>query len=250
LVDPKIAAVIEHRIAALVQRYGLPESAGGQLRVLLRLLTEDPTAPTAVHDPAKVVDDHLADSLVALDLGQVRSATAIADLGAGAGLPSLPLAFALPQAGVSLIESSARKCEFLARAVFECAAHNADVVNARAEAWPDGLERFDVVTARALAPLDVVAEYAAPLLRVDGTLVAWRGRREPDVEAAAARAAYRLGLEPGAIRPVRPYPGARHRHLHLMSKVTDTPPGFPRRPGIALKRPLGRQSGPSDRAQR
>jgi 16S rRNA (guanine527-N7)-methyltransferase len=231
----------------LVERYRLPAAAGGQLRALLRLLTEDSAAPTAVHDPARAIDDHFADSLVALDLDPVRSASTIADLGAGAGLPGLPLAIALPGTNVSLVESSARKCEFLERAVFECRLHNTDVVNARAEAWPEGLGRFDLVTARALAPLDVVVEYAAPLLRLGGALVAWRGQREPDAEAAAARAAAEIGLEPAGIRTVRPYPEARHRHLHLMSKVMETPAGYPRRPGIATKRPLGAQRRPSDR---
>jgi 16S rRNA (guanine527-N7)-methyltransferase len=240
----------EPGIAALVERYGLPEPASDQLRSLLRMLIDDPLAPTAVRDPAKAVDDHFADSLVALDLVQVRSATAIADLGAGAGLPGLPLAIGLPQSDVALVESSARKCEFIERAVTECRLRNAEVVNARAEAWSDGLERFDLVTARAVAPLEVVVEYAAPLLRIGGTLVAWRGRREPETEAAAARVANQLGLEPVEIRPVRPYPGVRRRHLHLMSKVMDTPRGFPRRSGMAVKRPLGAQIRPSDRQRR
>ena len=71
-----------------------------------------------------------------------------------------------------------------------------------AEAWPEGLGSCDLVTARALAPLAVVAEYAAPLLRMGGTLVAWRGRRDPDDEAAAQRAAApaRLGHRPAAAR--------------------------------------------------
>lgn len=231
----------ENGITALIGRYGLSERATQQLRSLLRILSDDPLAPTAVRDPTRIVADHFADSLVALDLVQVRSATAIADLGAGAGLPGLPLAIALPDSSVALVESSARRCEFIERAIAECRLSNAAVVHFRAEAWPEGLARFDLVAARALAPLAVVIEYAAPLLRVGGTLVAWRGRREPDAEAAAAHAAVQLGLEPGEIRPVRPYPGAQHRHLHLMSKVMDTPPGFPRRPGMAVKRPLSAQ---------
>ena len=241
---------VDPKISDLVDRYGLPEAAGERLQVLLRLLTEDPTAPTAVHEPARAVDDHLADSLVALELDQVRSASTIADLGAGAGLPGLPLAIALPASNVSLVESSARKCDFLGRAVSECGLQNADVVNARAESWPEGLGRFDLVTARALAPLAVVVEYAAPLLRVGGTLVAWRGRRESEAEAAAARAAAEIGLEPAGIRAVRPYPEAQHRHLHLMSKVMETPAGYPRRPGMASKRPLGARRRPSDRSRR
>lgn len=125
-----------------------------------------------------------------------------------------------------------------------CEAENARVVHARAEAWPEGLGAFDVITARALAPLAVVVEYAAPLLSVDGTLIVWRGRRNPRDEAAAAEAASELGIEPREIRRVRPFHGAERRYLHLMSKVTETPLGFPRRPGMAIKRPLGRNAAP------
>jgi 16S rRNA (guanine527-N7)-methyltransferase len=230
---------VDARIRALAARYGLTAQAEERLRVLHRMLVEDQLAPTTIRDPAKVVDDHLADSLVALELDQIRSATALADLGSGAGVPGLPLAISLPEASVALVESAARKCAFIERAVAECRLRNARPVHARAESWPEGLEASDVVTARALAPLDVVVEYAAPLLVVGGTLVAWRGRRDQEAEDAAARAATRVGLEPLEIRLVHPYRGAESRHLHLMSKVKPTPGNFPRRPGMARKRPLG-----------
>lgn len=231
---------LDRRLRSLARRYGLTSQALGQLGCLHRLLVADPLAPTAVRDPVKVIDDHLADSLVALEFEPVRRARAMADLGSGAGVPGLPLAIALPEADVTLIDSAARKCAFLERAVAACEVANARVVHARLEAWADGLASFDLVTARALAPLEVVVEYAAPLLNLDGTLVVWRGRRDADAEAAAARAAGVLGLEPAEIASVRPYPAAESRHLHLMSKVKDTPADFPRRPGIAAKRPLGR----------
>jgi 16S rRNA (guanine527-N7)-methyltransferase len=100
------------------------------------------------------------------------------------------------------------------------------------------------VTARALASLEVLVEYAAPLLAVGGTLLAWRGKRDPDGDAAAAAAAALIGMAPGAVLGVMPYDGAHNRHLHLMSKVMETPDGFPRRPGMALKRPLSGLSAP------
>ena len=184
---------------------------------------------------------------MALDLPEVRAATAIADLGAGAGFPGLPLAIALPAARVSCVESVGRKCAFISRAAEACGATNATAVHARAEEWTAGREACDLVTARALAPLAVVAEYAAPLLVVAGSLVAWRGRRDPDDEAAGARAAAELGMEPGPVVRVEPYPGALHRHLHVIRKVASTPDRFPRRPGMARKRPLG---GASDRPRR
>ena len=226
-------------IEALARRYGLDHDAEGRLETLLEALTRDPLAPTSVRDPTQALNDHLADSLVALELAEVRIASLIADLGAGAGLPGLPLAIALPSSEVNLVESNRRKCEFIARAASACDLSNATVVNCRAEQWPDGTARFDLVTARALAPLPVVAEYAAPLLCLGGTLVAWRGRRDPADEAAGRAAAHELGLEMGEIVRVEPYPGAVNRHLQPMVKVAETPTRFPRRPGMARKRPLG-----------
>jgi 16S rRNA (guanine527-N7)-methyltransferase len=222
-------------VAALAWRYGLPAPAPRQLEALLAMLTEDPLAPTTI-DASHAADDHLSDSLVALELQEVRAAATIADLGSGAGLPGLPLAIALREAAVHLVESSKRKCEFLERAVRGCDLGNVEVVHARIEQWTASV---DLVTARALAPLEVVVEYAAPLLRIGGTLVVWRGQRDPEAEEAAAKAAEIVGIEVGEVRTVHPYPTARNRHLHVMSKVVETPVRFPRRPGFALKRPLG-----------
>ena len=230
---------VEAGVVALAERYGLAAPAAAQLAELHRALVADPLAPTAVRDPGKVLDDHLADSLVALELEAVRTAGSLADLGSGAGVPGLPLAIALPAASVALVESAARKCAFLETLAARCGVGNARVVHARAEEFTAGLAAFDLITARALGPLEVVVEYAAPLLALGGTLVVLRGHRDPAAEAAAARAAAKIGLEPREVRAVRPYASARSRHLHLMSKVTETPRGFPRRPGMALKRPLG-----------
>jgi 16S rRNA (guanine527-N7)-methyltransferase len=230
---------IEARFRALAERWALSEDAIERLRRFHRLLVEDPLAPTAVRDPGKAIDDHLADALAGLELDQVRTAGTLADLGSGAGVPGVPLAIALPGASVTLVDSLARRCAFLERAVAQADVPNARVVNTRFESWTEGLASFDVATARALAPLPVVVEYAAPLLARGGTLVVWRGRRDPAAEEAAARAAAEVGLEPAGIVPVQPYPTSQDRHLHLMSKVTETPARFPRRPGMALKRPLG-----------
>ncbi len=98
----------------------------------------------------------------------------------------------------------------------------------------------DVVLARALAPATVVVEYAAPLLRLEGALVEWRGRREAEAERLGLAAAGQLGLELVEIRRVEPYVGARDHHLHIYLKKLETPSGFPRRPGMARKRPLAR----------
>ncbi len=236
-------------IESLGRRYGLSAGSARQLETLVDFLTTGDRAPTAVTDRAGILRDHIADSLVALERDDVRDAAVVADLGSGAGFPGLPLAIALPRSRVHLVESNGRKCAFIARAAERCSITNALIVHSRAEDWRTGLRSCDLVTARALAPLAVVAEYAAPLLRIGGVMLAWRGRRDPDDEAAGARAALELGLE--VLEPIRvvPYPGAAHRHLHPLVKAAETPERFPRRAGIARKRPLG-GSAASDRARR
>jgi 16S rRNA (guanine527-N7)-methyltransferase len=229
-------------IAGYVERWGLPAGAEERLAELARLVAADQGAPTTVKEPRRILEDHLADSLVALELDNVSWERRITDLGAGAGFPGLPLAIARPTASVALVESNTRKCEFLRNAVRRLELDNAEVVRARAEQWRAGLGTCDVVVARALAALPVVAEYAAPLLRDGGTLVAWRGRRDPVDETMGAIAAAELGLKPLDPIAVSPYPEALHRHLHVMVKVAPTPPRFPRRPGVARKHPLGRDA--------
>jgi 16S rRNA (guanine527-N7)-methyltransferase len=210
-----------------------------QLAKVLTTLEVDEHAPTAVRTAEQAARTHIADSLVALELDVVRAAEHIADLGSGAGFPGLALAVALRAAEVSLIESQRRRCEFLERLCAAAEVENAQIVCSRAEEWREGALRCDVVVARALAPQPVVLEYAAPLLRMGGTLVDWRGRREQAAEDAAERAAALLGLERVEIRRVLPFEGATDRHLHIFVKTAETPARFPRRAGIARKRPLG-----------
>jgi 16S rRNA (guanine527-N7)-methyltransferase len=224
----------------LVARFGLPDGAAAQLEALLDGLAE-PEAPTTVHARDEAIEVHLADSLVALELDAVRAAETIADLGSGAGFPGLALAAARPDAHVALVESAARKSSFLAQLADRVGLGNAEIVTARAEEWH---ATVDLVTARALAELPVVLEYAAPLLNEGGTVVVWRGRREADEEARADTAAGELGLALQDVRSVRPFPRAEHRHLHSYVKVAPTPDRFPRRAGMARKRPLGGRPGP------
>jgi 16S rRNA (guanine527-N7)-methyltransferase len=230
---------VERELADLASRFGLPPAAAAQLAALLDALVSDPHAPTTVREPAQAAGVHLADSLVALELPEVRAATRIADLGAGAGFPGLPLAVALPGAELVLVESVARKCAFIRAAADAAGLTNVEVVADRAESWSAGLGTRDLVTARALAPLAALAEYAAPLLREGGALVAWKGKRDEQEERDATAAAELLGLAIDRVVPVQPYAGAEHRHLHVLRKVAPTPDRFPRRPGMARKRPLG-----------
>ncbi|MEX2196045.1 MAG: 16S rRNA (guanine(527)-N(7))-methyltransferase RsmG [Thermoleophilaceae bacterium] len=228
-------------VAELTRRYGLPGGAGRQLTLLLDALEAEPDPHTAIRGRDEAVRMHLADSLSGLEIEGLRGARRIADVGAGAGFPGLALAVALPGAEVDLVESAGRKCGVIERLASAAGLGNAHAVHARAEehAAAGGAGAYDAVTARAVAPLAVLLEYAAPLLREGGSLVAWRGRRDREQERSAERSAALLGLSPGQVRLVSPFPGARDRHLHVHSKVKPTPDRFPRRPGMAAKRPLG-----------
>jgi 16S rRNA (guanine527-N7)-methyltransferase len=226
------------RLRDLAARYGLPAGAEDQLAALLGLVAAEPAAITTVRDPAEGVDAHVADSLVALDLPVVRAARHVADLGSGGGFPGLALAIALPVAHVALVESVGRKSAFLAGAASELGLANVEVVNERVEAWPEGIGAHDLVVARALAPLPVLVEYAAPLLELGGALVAWKGRPDPAEDADGAAAAEALGMSAPVAIAVEPFARARGRHLYLTSKVSPTPSRYPRRPGMARKRPI------------
>jgi len=212
---------------------------------LLAALAAEPDPHTTVSDPEAALEVHVADSLSGLEVPELSSARRMADIGAGAGFPGLVLALAIPRAQVDLIESAGRKTAVTDRLIQAAELSNARSITARVEdygrvppALGGGREAYDAVTARAVGPLAVLVEYAAPLLRADGVLVAWKGVRDASEEAAGAAAAEIVGMAVKEVLPVQPYPASENRHLHVYRKVAPTPERFPRRAGMARKRPL------------
>ena len=232
--------VSRETVAGVAERYSLPAEAPERFRLLLEALGAEPDPPTTVRAAPEALDVHIADSLSGLDVRQLRGAARIADIGSGAGFPGLALAVALPEASVDLVESARRKCEVIERLAAAAEVSNVRVAAARVEEWGAGEGRgaYEAVCARALASLPVLVEYAAPLLRLEGVLVAWKGARDTAEETAGLAAAEQLGMSDEGVRAVTPFAGARNRHLRVFRKVAQTPPGFPRRPGVATKRPL------------
>lgn len=216
-----------------------PQQRAKLTRVLELLKQERASVSSVVDERAWTV--HVADSLTGLEVPALCEATRIADIGSGAGFPGLVLAVALPDAQVDLIESVGRKCDFMRRAIANAGIANAQVLNARSEEVASGEApaAYDAVTARAVGRLSTLAELASPLLRDEGVLVAWKGRRDPDEEAQLARAAESLAMRSERILDVGDRAGSKHRHLHVLRKVGATPPDLPRRPGMAKKRPRG-----------
>jgi 16S rRNA (guanine527-N7)-methyltransferase len=208
---------------------------------------------TGLRTREAIVDTLVGDALALLDVPQLREAVGpaaaggparFADLGAGAGVPGIPVAVALPGIDVTLIESVGKKCVFLETAVVAAGlAARAHVVCARSEhAVAPGQPlraAFDIVLARAVGSLATVVELAAPLLAIGGALLvsktASAARDEGPRGAAAAR---ECGL---AARPVVPLSKSP---LHssvcvLYEKIAATPRSLPRRAGLARSSPLG-----------
>jgi 16S rRNA (guanine527-N7)-methyltransferase len=232
--------VSRETVAVVAAGHGLGDESAAALHALLDALSAEEDPPTTVSQPPEALDVHLADSLSGLAIEALAKARAVADVGAGAGFPGLALAAALPDASIDLIEAAARKCAVIRRLGGAAGLPNFRAVAARAEEWAlgEGAGAYDVVTVRAVAPLGVLVEYAAPLLRERGALVAWTGKRDEEAERSAVAAADIVGLEPEEVRKVTPFSGARDRHLHVYRKVAPTPARFPRRAGMARKRPL------------
>lgn len=210
------------------------------LGTVLELLASERASVSSVVDE-RAWKVHVADSLTGLEVPELRQARAIADVGAGAGFPGLALAVAVPGARVDLVESIGRKCEFMRRAAAAAGIENATVLNVRAEdlAAGQGRESYDVVTARAVGRLSTLAELASPLLKPNGILIAWKGKRDEAEESQLSRAASDLAMTPEQILDVGNRAGSQHRHLHIIRKTAETPSNLPRKPGLAKKRPKG-----------
>ena len=219
---------------------GLDAAARAQLETVLTLLAEERASVSSVVDE-RAWQVHVADSLTGLEVPDLRAAERIADVGAGAGFPGLALAVALPGARVDLVESVGRKCEFMRRAIGAAQIPSASVLNTRSEdlATAGGREAYDAVTARAVGRLSTLAELASPLLKPNGVLIAWKGRRGAEEEQQLANAAESLAMHPEQILAVGNRAGSEHRHLHVIRKSGPTPDNLPRNPGIAKKRPKG-----------
>jgi len=192
--------------------------------VLERWLEEVIAAPgaTSLSDVATARRVLLADALRALPLLTGLEGPVI-DVGSGGGSPGIPLAASMPDRAFTLLEAERRKCAFLER--FAAELPNVEVVWGRAEELP--VDRYGVALAKALAKPPVATELCLPLVTPGGGAVLWVG---PDVDLdSVRRVAEQLGGELESDRD----------GLVVLRKLIATPAGFPRRPGMAKKRPLG-----------
>jgi 16S rRNA (guanine527-N7)-methyltransferase len=184
----------------------------------LRAVVQTPGL-TAIGDLDEARRVLLEDSLRGVEVVR-RFEGPVVDVGSGGGAPGIPLAVSLPDREVTLLEANGRKCDFLRR----WAPPNVTVVQGRAE--EQEADRYGVAVAKALASPPVAAEWCLPFVRQGGAVVLWVGpSAEPD---RVARVAERIGGELAET----------HDGLLVLRKVKPTPAGFPRRTGVARKRPL------------
>jgi 16S rRNA (guanine527-N7)-methyltransferase len=176
---------------------------------------------TSIDDPTEARRMLLDDALRAVEIVR-RLDGPIVDVGSGGGSPGIPLAAALPDREVALLEASRRKCDFLREVADEFS--NVTVIEGRAE--EQETDRFGVALAKALAKPPVAAEWCLPLVRTGGAAILWVG---PSADLAAVGD---VAEQVGGAAPVL------EEGLVVVQKALPTPKGFPRRPGMARKRPL------------
>jgi 16S rRNA (guanine527-N7)-methyltransferase len=196
---------------------------------------------TALRDPAQIELRHFLDSLsCALVTGSLAGRRLI-DVGTGAGFPGLPLKILYPDLRLTLVESVGKKTDFLQTVVAELALAEVTILAERAEVLgqqKEHREQYDWAVARGVAEMRVLVEYLLPLCVVGGQVLAQKGTAGPAELAAAETAVSRLGGGPGRWQVVD-LPGHDQPHyLIVVPKVSPTPPLYPRRPGMAGKRPL------------
>jgi 16S rRNA (guanine527-N7)-methyltransferase len=196
---------------------------------------------TAVRDVEGVRTKHFLDSLTCTQAWRENPPAHLIDVGTGAGFPGIPLKIIMPAMQLTLVESVGKKADFCRLVVQELGLEKVQVMQTRAEEIGQMVahrEQYDWAVARAVANLPVLVEYLLPLVRVGGGVLAQKGGGGPAEAQQAERAIKLLG---GRLRQLKPVvlPGiVEERFLIIIDKIAGTPPQYPRRVGLATKKPL------------
>jgi len=191
---------------------------------------------TGITEDSQVAKLHLLDSLTVLATADLRGKTLI-DVGCGAGFPGVPLAIACPEAKITLLDSLAKRMNWLESVLPRLGVTNARCVTARAEEEVAKCrETYDYATSRAVARLNILLELTAPYVRVGGAVLAMKGSAAREELAEAKNAISKLGLKVEEIRDFT-IDGAIHSVI-VLRKVRSTPAQFPRRFSKIKQAPL------------
>jgi 16S rRNA (guanine527-N7)-methyltransferase len=191
---------------------------------------------TAITAPDQVAKLHLLDSLSVLCCAELKGKTII-DVGCGAGFPGVPTAIACPEAKITLLDSLAKRMNWLETILPQLGVANARCITARAEeAVAAHREKFDFATSRAVARLNILLELTAPYVRIGGAVLALKGAAAREELAEAQNAIRKLGLK---VEDVKEFPvdGAMHAVI-ILRKVHATPAQYPRRYAKIKQAPL------------
>lgn len=190
---------------------------------------------TAITDPEEVYEKHFLDSC--LIANTLKQGDLLADVGSGAGFPGLPLAIIRDDIQVTLIEPTAKRCQFLSDVITELGLKNVTVINDRAENLTSLRESFDLVTARAVAPLSILLELCTPLAKVGGQMIAMKGQKALEELDDAKNAITKLHLMLISADPIAlPSAGLRHNLVFRKDKKTESQ--YPRAYNQIKKKPL------------
>ncbi|MDI6817077.1 MAG: 16S rRNA (guanine(527)-N(7))-methyltransferase RsmG [Actinomycetota bacterium] len=196
---------------------------------------------TSITDTREMVVKHLLDSIALFSRFELAPGSSLVDIGAGAGLPGIPLKLIRPDLKLTLLESSAKKSAFLAHIIEFFDLENAIVANERAEDFGKSLENrniFSYAVSRAVADLAVLVEYALPLLRIGGRFFCYKAKGVlGEVEGAKQALSLLGGRIDEVAEVVVPFLNAK-RYLVAMTKVAPSGETYPRRAGVPAKRPI------------
>jgi len=203
---------------------------------------------TAITEPNEVAALHFLDSLTCLAVSRFDANARVIDVGSGAGFPGIPIAISRPDLHVTLLESTGRKCRFLDHVITTLALPGVSVDCRRAEMAgqdPSTRESFDIAVTRAVAELAVLAELCLPLLKMGGVALVMKG---PKAESEIARGGGAMAVLGGRLEFARPLAlpvpsGTVERVVLGIRKISATPQGYPRAPGVPARRPLGIDRG-------
>ncbi len=197
---------------------------------------------TGITDPAEIAVKHYLDSLSLLRVVSRFDGMRLIDVGTGAGFPGLVLAIVFPRLQVTLMDSTGKKLRFIEHVGDALGLSNIHTLHARAEDAgrhkSSHREAYDIVTARAVAPMPALMEYTLPLAKPDGQVIAMRGTDAFDETNAAARAIDVLGGELFTIEEIMLPTLTNPRYLVVIDKIESTPRRYPRNAGIPTRDPL------------
>lgn len=232
-------------LATAAQQFGVtlqPEQLA-QFALYQQLLLEwnERMNLTAIREPEQIQQRHFLDSLTCATVMGGGNGRSLIDVGTGAGFPGLPLKILYPQLRLTLVESVAKKTQFLQAVVTNLGLENVQIHAERVEVLGQMAvhrQQYDWAVARAVAELRVLVEYLLPLCRVGGHVLAQKGENVLNETAVSRSAIHKLGGADPQIHPIQ-LPGRAETHyLVLIPKITNTPDVYPRRVGVATKRPL------------